>query len=157
MVLEARVSVVDQSRQIPHGSERSQRLDTPRIAARNIPEGPNLIGNQELYGLEEGEMVIYSVCHRTKGDDFFRVYTEDEIDSDPEVASLLIQLEEEARVIEQSPQFNPLETGYAPTSREEHLGLFRDIRVVTLRNSVHGHREKGWTLIGKEVNENTQD
>jgi hypothetical protein len=112
---------------------------------------PQHLDPKELYGLKDGEEVLYSILPNGKPaytwedaeEKYLRVFSPGEIDADPAVTDLFATAQKDARQIQSSPTVVD-KMGMA----SELQGYYKDVRVVPARDIIRGHRVKGWTLIG---------
>lgn len=108
-------------------------------------EAPKYLDPKALYGLQEGEEVLYSLfSNATPVMDHEKAFPHEEIDQDPIVVELFTRAQAHADRINLSE--HTVVDGM--DMADEVDGYYRDVRVVPARSVVLGHRIKGWTLVG---------
>ena len=104
---------------------------------------PQYLDPKELYGLQDGERVLYSMNPEIPVRDLVRELPPEEIDQDPAVIDL------HARALADAQRIGSLPTTVDEMGMASELqGYYTDVRVIPARHDILGFRIKGWTLIG---------
>lgn len=104
--------------------------------------GPKHLDKRKLYGLKEGEEVLFSQFRPTSGTLFKRISPK-KVEGDMELRDLhkevlaIAKRMEEGSILEESGGMDI-----------EMQGYFKDIRVVPAKHPITGHTVRGFTLVG---------